>query len=45
MTKLAFAFLAFFKNHYRLFETDQPEGIVASFVDEEDVLVTFTAPF
>jgi hypothetical protein len=45
MTKLAQAFLVFFKNYGSIFETDQPEAIQRSFTDEEDVKVTFTAPF
>jgi len=44
MTKLASAFLAFFKDYHRIFETDAPERIQRSFV-EDDLTVTFTAPF
>lgn len=45
MTKLALAFLVFFKDYRSIFETDAPEPIQRSFIDEEDVEVTFTAPF
>src|SRR3954447_7979172 len=44
MTKLAQAFLLFFKDHASIFATDQPEKVQRSFT-EDDVTVTFTAPF
>jgi hypothetical protein len=45
MTKLSQAFLVFFQNYRSIFETNDPEAIQPSFTDEDDVQVTFTAPF
>jgi hypothetical protein len=45
MTKLALAFLVFFKDYRSIFETDEPEAIKTSFIDEDELQVIFTAPF
>ncbi|MBV8545466.1 MAG: hypothetical protein JO093_24635 [Acidobacteria bacterium] len=44
MTKLSKAFLIFFRDYRSIFETDRPDNIQRSFI-EDDLIVTFTAPF
>jgi hypothetical protein len=45
MTSCAFAFLLFFEQHGKIFETNLVNVIKASYVNEGGLLVTFTAPY